>query len=558
MIRLVPACAYCFIVLLFLPAVWRFKSLERDPTSVSGEVGTWIDPGHYIYNARSRALFGEWRADEGTSLYLTPGYSFLLALWFYFVGAGYAQAALLSVIAGLVLIVATAVYARAAASAEGNDLPGFWAAGAALTFLLLSYVMCAVQHIPKGDIESVAVCSLTALAFAKLQSREPSTGGAKSTFTALAAGFGVGFAPFMKTYSVQFSAACVIAWIVSYYLLSSQWKRVWRRTTPWVGFGFVLALLVWAGWAVWLLKLNVFQRAGSESLRVIGIVLPFLPARGHPSGQIWTTFSVWRFLQSNVFYRHPVESLLTTLATARFVFSRKWNWPLLLAFTWLVVGVIAMSIMSKAPTRYRLLSVPPATVLAACLWTELATQKMERLGRRKDLLTYTFSAAVLAYVVLYSASIRVPAAQWISNRFVFLSLLVCAVPILAILTGTALKRIPHRWLAILLAAIMAAVALPQWWIGERSTSYELRNTARHIVESYPHEILGQWWGSELALWTNSNAYLEWTPAALQHVTIIVGEIEDLSQSPLKWHEIERVQIKPGKETITLILGKVDR
>src|SRR3989442_8808248 len=151
---------FVFILLLLLPAaVWRFLDLERDPTLISGELGSWIDPGYYLYNARSYSLFGEWRAEEGHSLYIAPGYAFLAAFWFRMFGAGYAQAALLSILAGCVVILATALYAESVASEHQMGLPSYWRGCTALASLLLSYVFFALQRVPKADMESIALSS---------------------------------------------------------------------------------------------------------------------------------------------------------------------------------------------------------------------------------------------------------------------------------------------------------------------------------------------------------------------------------------------------------------
>src|ERR1700722_17986870 len=121
-------------------AVWRFRDLNRDPDIVTQtSLDAWGDPAYYLYNARSFALFGDWRASEGEYLYVIPGYALLAAAWFLTFGAGYAQAAGLSATCGFLIIAGTAKLAYDAAASSNLSRPS-WAANAAIASLLLSYI----------------------------------------------------------------------------------------------------------------------------------------------------------------------------------------------------------------------------------------------------------------------------------------------------------------------------------------------------------------------------------------------------------------------------------
>ncbi len=532
-----------------LALLWRFVDLERDPPPVSASIGEWGDPGIYLYNARSHSLFGEWRAEEGPGLYVKPGYVFLAALWFYIFGFGCQQAVLLSTLAGFVVIFATALCAECVAAQSDPGLPKYWAGCAAITSLLLSYVVFAFQRIPKGDMESVAVCALTGAAFSRVGRCWPENDTRPIYRFSLLAGFGMGLAPFVKLYSGLFSGACLFAWCASYFLLDLRWRQIWRRATPFLILGLLLSTLVWLGWVVWLVHLN----RGNQLLRTLLYLRTWFS--GLPSGQAESAWggalSPGRFLQTNLFYRQPVETVLATLAVCRCALEKRWNWPLLLAFTWLMVGVAVMSVMVITPLRYRILFIPPSVVLAVSLWTELATGKMGALKKGRTVLASVASGGIISYIAVYSLSIRLPGFRALSDSAPFWLAVFSLTPIIGVLLWLALERLSGQLIAFALAAAVMLVALPQWWIGERATSHDLRNAAYQVANEHPTAVLGGEWAGQLGLWIKLNTYLEWTPAARGRVTLIASGVPELAMVPLKWHEIERFQLRRIRYTIVV-------
>ncbi|HEY3131649.1 MAG TPA: hypothetical protein VGL91_19500 [Acidobacteriota bacterium] len=542
------------LVILILAALWRFADLDRDPPAVTGEAGSWIDPGHYLYNARTRVLFHEWRFEEGSDVFFSQGYTFLATLWFRILGPGYRQAVLLSTLAGFLIIAATGLWSWAAIR-DRSQLSKVGAGCAAIASLLLSYVMFALQHVPKADMESVAICSTSAAILAGLDVFESDVSMRWFKYPVIISGLGIGLAPFVKIYSALFSLACLMAWCVSYFLLDSQWKRIWRRATPFLAVGLAISALVWVSWILWLVRWRLFGAMAHEFSWVFEMVTPSLvsPRTAAGRGGFAKALVISRFLQSNLFYRQPVETVLATVAACRFLFLKRRNWPLLLAFTWLVVGFFSLSIIEYAPLRFRTLFLPPAIVLAASMWVELALGKLERLDTLKTFASCAAAGIVLGYTATYCLSIRLP---WFLNAFAG-SRFYVAVSFLGLIAATsvwlALERLPGKGVASVLALAAVLVALPQWWNGEQGRTHEQHNIAERLASAYPNAVLGGVHGADLALRTKLDAYLFWTPTAVRRVTLVVDPPSGLRDVPLKLVELERHELRPIKVTVAIAL-----
>jgi 4-amino-4-deoxy-L-arabinose transferase-like glycosyltransferase len=544
------------LMCLLLPAAaLRFFDLERDPPLISGEMGAWVDPAYFLYNARSYALFHEWRAEEGHSLYVAPGYAFMAAIWFRAFGAGYAQAVLLSILAGYVLIVATAFYAESAFSENPSGIPRYWRGIAALVSLLLSYVLFALQRVPKADMESIALSALTALAFVELN-RDDGNERRRRAF-AFCAGLGVGLVPFVKLSSGLFSMAACAAWLASYVILDQEWKVKWRSAMPWVSLGVSVSLAVWLVWAMWLYRLNMLDYMLHKTFFIFGTAIPSLAGRAPDSELLNSSMFVpARFFQSNVFYRHPAETTLCTIAAFRLLAVRRLTWPMFFSIVWLLVGVVSMMFIS-ATVRYRILFVPPALALATNLWAELAAGRMPRLDRPKAILVSLLAAGVLGYILAYSIAIRMLSSiNWLSTESGFAAEVLVIYFAVAVFVWLVQQRLPQRGLAFAFAALLILVSLPQWWIGERTRSHDLRNAAQWMTMNAAGLVPGQWWGAQLALWTSSNCYLEWSADALRNVTLVVGEPHEVTSAPLNSHEIGRLVISPRR--LTLVFAEAER
>jgi hypothetical protein len=72
----------------------------------------WHDEGAWVHNARSKALFGEWRLDEWNPIFIAPVFTGLEYLSFATFGVGMRQARLVSEIAGLASVILLALAVR--------------------------------------------------------------------------------------------------------------------------------------------------------------------------------------------------------------------------------------------------------------------------------------------------------------------------------------------------------------------------------------------------------------------------------------------------------------
>src|SRR2546430_887126 len=93
------------LVFAIIAGIWRFVDLDRDPdvvTEMSQE--SWGDPVYYLYNARSHALFGDWRSNESGAMYIAPGYTWIASFVLSAFGVTFRNAELLATLAGFVTI----------------------------------------------------------------------------------------------------------------------------------------------------------------------------------------------------------------------------------------------------------------------------------------------------------------------------------------------------------------------------------------------------------------------------------------------------------------------
>src|SRR5690606_9873255 len=96
---------------------------------------TWHDEGVWAHNARNKALFGDWRTDEWNPMYVSPVFTAVEYASFATFGVGLWQARLVSMLAGVLSVIALALGLRAFASRRAA------VAGAALLAVNYTWVM---------------------------------------------------------------------------------------------------------------------------------------------------------------------------------------------------------------------------------------------------------------------------------------------------------------------------------------------------------------------------------------------------------------------------------
>ena len=92
---------FLLLICLFLLLI-RFHNVTANPPIISWSSGEWGDPAIYLYNARSYALFHEWRYEDSLAFFSTPGFTLSSTLWYKLFGAQYEVPVLITVISGLV------------------------------------------------------------------------------------------------------------------------------------------------------------------------------------------------------------------------------------------------------------------------------------------------------------------------------------------------------------------------------------------------------------------------------------------------------------------------
>ncbi len=510
--------AILFLALVLALASWRFVELDRDPPLISGSAAEWTDPGAYLANARTMVHSGEWGEHLQThALFVAPGFAFLATLWGFVFGAHYVSFAALSVVSGFAAIAATAYVASHCTVQPGTR----WPIVSVCSFILLSsYTFFCFQRVPKGDMETLAFSAVTAAVFIALGARAGGNVSRLDIGLAILAGAGMVVTPFVKFYGVLFSAACAGAWILSPFCLDAKWRPRWRTLSPWIVAGCVAGALVWASWLVWLQSLGILAGMSSYTTSTV-----------HSVSGSEATFSIHRFLQSNVFYRQPVETLLAALMIGRLFFVRHWTWASFFCTVWLLAGFAAIGAMPYQPTRYRLLFLPPIAVLGSLAWFEFSKPRQSRMTAASLVVRYSIAGWVLLEILTYALEthgLRGQRTLGIPARGLLFM-------ILALGAGYIFERFPPRTLAALIAVAAVLVAAPQWWFGEKEKSFQLKAIAMDLRSHFPDSDFAGSWGAEVALWADIPS------ESRAKTTVLVEEVENFDGHPYarQWKEVRR-------------------
>jgi hypothetical protein len=339
----------------------------------------------------------------------------------------------------------------------------------------------------------------------------------------------------------MFSLAALAAWALGWCVGDLEWRRTWRKATPFLLAGLALTAIVWIPW-FWLT--DVRNLAGTT------LSAPFEQSvTAVPLGRLSSLF------QSNLFYRHPVEIGLALLGIAICLRQVVMYWSLFFMTIWFGLGVAIFSVLTYSPTRYRLLFALPVVVLATQAWMSMRTGEW-------------FEASHERSVVLTVAWIIFAVSEFLAIQFRFnLSWPIAPVLLAAVVMGIFLawlcRCVPKRWwpaIAMVILAVMLAVSVPQWIRGERR-DHVYQRLALSLVAHNPGIIFGGDIGCQLALWTNEDCSIDYTESATRPVThLLIRESDravNAAEIPADFHESSRFTL-PGVPEPVLLLTRANQ
>jgi hypothetical protein len=175
--------------IVLLAAVLRGVFPAADPPWRSTVGVVWHDEGAWTHNARSKALFGQWRQDEWNPVYIAPVFTALEYISFKAFGVGVRQARLVSEAAGVLSVILLALGVRRIA----GDRAGLFAG--ALLAANYVYVMYDRAAIMEALMAAFIVASWYCSTRAEREPRWGALAAAMATlafFTKAAAAFYIG------------------------------------------------------------------------------------------------------------------------------------------------------------------------------------------------------------------------------------------------------------------------------------------------------------------------------------------------------------------------------
>ena len=196
------------LIVLSGAALLRGAWLTADPPTQPPEGIIWHDEGAWVHNARNRALWGEWRADQWNPVFIAPVFTALEYAAFRAFGVGTWQARTVPAVSGLL---AVAVLAAGLFSLAGRRAA---LVGASLLATNYVFVMWNRAALMESTMTAFIVASWAAYALAE---RRPIFG--------LLAGVAAVLAWFTKAAAAFFIAALVFDAATA--LAAERWER-WR------------------------------------------------------------------------------------------------------------------------------------------------------------------------------------------------------------------------------------------------------------------------------------------------------------------------------------------
>jgi 4-amino-4-deoxy-L-arabinose transferase-like glycosyltransferase len=366
------------------PAVEPVQA-ATDPVAAIGVGIVWHDEGAWVHNARNRALWGAWRADEWNPVFVAPVFTALEYAAFRAFGVGTWQARTVPVASGLLAVVLLAAGLASIAGGRAAII------GACLLATNYVFVMWNRAALMESTMTAFIVASWAAYALAE---RRPSIG--------LLAGTAVVLAWFTKAAAAFFVAALVVDAMTTLVL----WRSERLRRALGIDRPSRTAVRA-AGW-------TVAGMAIAGSIALVAFVLPY-----------WSEYQFYNWQMSVT--RKPTYTLRSFLDRASWLpiihdfFTRMWlvttaaalslavivgRWRLArpserLLVLWILLGLAELIVHDAGNERRYVMLIPALVGLAALLLGSAGpvAPRSEDLGARARWLALPL-VLFLAYLVL--------------------------------------------------------------------------------------------------------------------------------------------------------------
>ena len=525
-------CIKIFLLLLclFLLLI-RFHNVTANPPIISWSSGEWGDPAIYLYNARSYALFHEWRYEDSLAFFTTPGFTLSSTLWYKLFGAQYEVPVLITVISGLVGLCLTSyltflmmketvfVFSDEKYSKFFLLLPLL-----VVTAGLFSHTFFVFQRVPKGDMEGITLCIASALCFV--------TGLSKNSKAMNSLAFFLAFlAAFIKTLYAIFLPILIL------YILFNL-KDCKKNLLSYL-IGIASGAAIWAVWFFWLAHLNIFEEWFKALFYQASYISVGVDVAHKASTGPISSFPP-RFFQTNLFLRQPAETLLTAIGISSVILLKPRNSVLRFSAIWLAFGIVILSIFHYVPLRYRLFIAPPAAILSAFA----LTTKFDNHTRKLIAIVSSFILS-LALCGTLSGRINSPAASIILT-------LIAIVPI-AFFLYALLAPSRRAIFLILVVSIFCAGNTFFWMKGGFSEGPGPKELSQILDTEFHERAVSGLWGVRAALLLpDIDAYLIPEKVPPSKNILLIEQKSHLPKNLDNWKELRRFQgIIPTEPIIIL-------
>ncbi|MGQ9678036.1 MAG: ArnT family glycosyltransferase [bacterium] len=529
-------------VILLLALLLRIADLRADPPpDLSWSFAPYTDESLNTYSARNFILYGNWQKDDFLPFCIYPLVNIIVALVFKFLGIGFVQVKLISVLSGVLGVLALALLIR--------KITQETAALFASMLLALSYPL--VMYSRLGLVESVQILFLLLTGLFWVKSSE-------KPVLMLPAGF-FAFTTFLL---VKISAVFLLPVLFILFIdrglsvrTDEKKRRLFFSSFIWFIAGAVSAVLIWL--------LVVFLPYRAQYLQYVLRHSSESPA-GHPTtlfGYLFNTFTVG--LRSKLFPRLVWVALVGFLTLP--LLAKRENPALRYLLLWFVFGALMLGYMNYRPPRYEIILLPPLIGAAGIAISRLLFTTREpfwvQKPRRLNTLLYSIYCWPLALqLLLYFSGFRLYPQPGNES-----SLLVLALGISFVVIATAAwfsRFLPEKQtpplgsiLAMLILLFSFRLDIGQFvnWFSHRT--YVLISSAQELNRLLPENaVLAGSWAPPLMIESRKKtvAVTDWANIddpinrfGVTHLILGENEVDNLLQGKIP-PEI-RAQMKPLRQ-----------